>query len=148
MDGQSAISRSWADRICNLIERNPHRVVFLFTIMFPDQEPGGIGTPLENHPQDWLGFPAYYVPWSRTGRTLIKNGRKRTTPKIYQFCISPIFFRGLFTEFFWNHKLHKRACKNRTESCLYMGSRAPLCRICCRQIVDWHNWGPTTSYCL
>jgi len=35
-----------------------------------------------------------------------------------------------------------------TESCLYMGSRAPLCRICCRQIEDWHNWGPTTSYCL
>ena len=29
-----------------------------------------------------------------------------------------------------------------------MDSRSPLCRICCRQIVDWHSWGPTTSNCL
>ena len=35
-----------------------------------------------------------------------------------------------------------------TESCLYMGSRALLYRICCRHIVDWHHCGPTTSYCL
>jgi len=37
---------------------------------------------------------------------------------------------------------------SRTESCLYMDSRALLCRIWWRQIVDWHNWGPTTSYSL
>jgi len=41
VDCQSAICRSWADPICNLIQRNP-------------PPPGG--------------FPVYYVPWSRTGR--------------------------------------------------------------------------------
>ena len=35
--------------------------------------------------------------------------------------------------------------KSSPDSCLYMDSRAPLCRIFWRQIVDWHNWGPITS---
>ena len=35
-----------------------------------------------------------------------------------------------------------------TKSCLYVGSRALLCRFYCRQIVDRHHWGPTTSYSL
>jgi len=33
-------------------ETPPLRGDFLFTV-FPDQEPGGRGTPLENHPQNW-----------------------------------------------------------------------------------------------
>jgi len=45
---------------CNLIERNPPPRGGFFFSMFPDQEPGGRGPPLKNHPQNWYSAKETY----------------------------------------------------------------------------------------
>jgi len=62
--------------ICTVIERTPSpQGVFLFT-MFPDQEPGGRGPPLKNHPENGSILEVVLHWGSSSSRFLIREHSK------------------------------------------------------------------------
>ena len=61
-------------------ENPPPRGGLLFT-MFPDQEPGGRGNPLKNHPQNWTILGLVLEGWSSSSGFLIWKPANKESPQ-------------------------------------------------------------------